>query len=79
MTYIENGVEKKTILDKLQDLICKFPDHRLNELPSWLQQDYHDLDRLIEKVLKRPGQKITKKEAIWANGVFRYVKQMDRS
>ena len=68
----------KTILDKLQDLLCKFPAHRLNELPSWLQQDYHDLDRLIEDVLQRPGQKITTKEARWVNGVYKSVKKIPK-
>ena len=68
----------KTILDKLQDLICKFPSDRLNELPSWQQQDYHDLDRLIEDVLQRPGQKITTKEARWVNGVYKSVKKIPK-
>ena len=68
----------KTRLDKLQDLICMFPSDRLNELPSWLQQDYHDLDRLIEDVLQRPGQKITTKEARWVNGVYKSVKKIPK-
>jgi hypothetical protein len=69
----------KTILDKLNDLLCKFPIDEyseLNELPKWLQQDYHDLEDLCEDVLVRPGQSITKKELRWANGVNKSVNKL---
>ncbi len=47
-----------------------------NELPKWLQQDYHDLEDLYEDVLVRPHQNITKKEMRWANGVNKSVNKL---
>ena len=71
---------EKTILDKLNDLLCKFPLDEYyepsNELPKWLQQDYHDLEDLYEDVLKRSTQSITKKEMKWANGVNKSVNKL---
>ncbi len=72
---------EKTILDKLNDLLCKFPMEEngyeaSNELPKWLQQDYHDLEDLYEDVLVRPHQNITKKEMRWVNGVNKSVNKL---
>ena len=66
---------KKTDLDKLQDLLCSFPDDQSN-LSHWQRQDYLDLDNLIETIIRRPGQRITKKEATWTNSINRYIQGM---
>jgi hypothetical protein len=73
--YSQKG---KSQLDKMQNLLCMFPDERLDELPKWLQNDYHKLDKLIELVIKRrPFQQLTVQEMKWVNGVFRVVRDLD--
>ncbi len=69
----------KSQLDRMQSLLCMFPEERFDELPKWLQNDYHKLDKLIELVVKRrPFQELTVQEMKWVNGVFRVVKDLDR-
>jgi|TARA_B100001971_G_scaffold121291_1_gene111695 hypothetical protein len=36
----------KSQLDKMQNLLSIFPEERFDELPRWLQNDYHKLDKL---------------------------------
>ena len=69
----------KSQFDKMQNLLCMFPEERFDELPKWLQNDYHKLDKLIESVIKRrPFQELTVREMKWVNGVFRVVRDLDR-
>ena len=69
----------KSQLDKMQNLLCMFPEERFDELPKWLQNDYHKLDKLIELVIKRrPFQQLTIQEMKWVNGIFRVVRDLDR-
>jgi hypothetical protein len=35
----------KSQLDRMQSLLCMFPEERFDELPKWLQNDYHKLDK----------------------------------
>ena len=74
--YSQKG---KSQLDKMQNLLSIFPEERFDELPKWLQNDYHKLDKLIELVIKRrPFQQLTVQEMKWVNGVFRVVRDLDR-
>ena len=41
--YSQKG---KSQLDKMQNLLSIFPEERFDELPRWLQNDYHKLDKL---------------------------------